>query len=64
MLEYINAGLIGYGYAGKTLHAQLLASTPGIQLRTIVSRDAANVKADWLTPTYKPSVRTRQEIFG
>lgn len=47
MLEYINAGLIGYGYAGKTLHAQLLASTPGIQLRTIVSRDAAKVKADW-----------------
>ena len=47
MLEYINAGLIGYGYAGKTLHAQLLTSTPGIQLRTIVSRDAAKVKADW-----------------
>ena len=47
MLEYINAGLIGYGYAGKTLHAQLLNSTPGIQLRTIVSRDAAKVKADW-----------------
>ena len=47
MLEYINAGLIGYGYAGKTLHAQLLASTPGIQLRTIVSRDAAKVQADW-----------------
>jgi scyllo-inositol 2-dehydrogenase (NADP+) len=47
MLEYINAGLIGYGYAGKTLHAPLLNSISGIRLKTIVSRDASKVKADW-----------------
>lgn len=47
MLEFINAGLIGYGYAGKTIHAPLLASIPGMKLHTIVSRDGAKVKTDW-----------------
>ena len=47
MLEYIHAGLIGYGYAGQTLHAPLLNSIAGIRLKSIVSRDGAKVKSDW-----------------
>jgi len=47
MLEYIHAGLIGYGYAGQTLHAPLLNSIAGIRLKSIVSRDGAKVKNDW-----------------
>lgn len=47
MYEHINAGLIGYGYAGQTIHAPLLAGTPGIQLHAIVSRDGDKVHADW-----------------
>lgn len=47
MYEQINAGLIGYGYAGQTIHAPLLAGTPGIQLHAIVSRDGDKVRADW-----------------
>lgn len=49
MLEYIHAGLIGYGYAGQTLHAPLLNSIAGIRLKSIVSRDGAKVKNDWPT---------------
>ena len=47
MLGSINAGLIGYGYASKTLHAPLLNATEGIRLSAISSRDGAKVKADW-----------------
>lgn len=47
MLGSINAGLIGYGYASKTLHAPLINATEGIRLCAISSRDGAKVKADW-----------------
>lgn len=47
MLEHINAGLIGYGYAGRTLHAPLLNATAGIHLHSIVSRDGDKVRAEW-----------------
>ncbi|BDU19070.1 oxidoreductase [Dyella sp. GSA-30] len=42
----IRAALIGYGYAGKTFHAPLIRSVPGLELATVVSRDAAKVHAD------------------
>ena len=43
----VRAGLIGYGYAGKTFHAPLIAATPGLQLACVASSDAAKVHADW-----------------
>lgn len=55
MLEFINAGLIGYGYAGKTLHAPLLNGTPGIRLHAITSRDANKVKRDWPAVSHYPT---------
>src|SRR5215469_12400213 len=33
----IRVGLIGYGYAGKTFHAPLIQSTPGLALTVIGS---------------------------
>ena len=39
-------GLIGYGYAGRTFHAPLLASEPGMALTLVASSDAARVHAD------------------
>jgi predicted dehydrogenase len=42
----IRVALIGYGYAGKTFHAPLIRSVPGLELATVVSRDAAKVHAD------------------
>jgi predicted dehydrogenase len=39
--------LIGYGLAGKVFHAPLIANTPGLQLTSVVARDAARVQADF-----------------
>ncbi len=42
----IRTALVGYGYAGRTFHAPLIQSTPGLQLVAIVSRNPAAVHAD------------------
>jgi predicted dehydrogenase len=46
MTDPIRVALIGYGYAGKTFHAPLLAAEPGLALTLVASRDAAKVLAD------------------
>ncbi len=43
----ISVGLLGYGYAGKTFHAPLIAGTAGLELMTIASSDAGKVHSDW-----------------
>jgi predicted dehydrogenase len=43
----LQVGLIGYGYAGKTFHAPLIAAVPDLRLAAIASSDAAKVHADW-----------------
>lgn len=40
-------GIVGYGYAGKTFHAPLIAGVPGLQWVGVSSSDAARVHADW-----------------
>lgn len=47
MTTPVRVGLIGYGYAGRTFHAPLISSVPGLQLRIVASRDATKVHADW-----------------
>jgi len=42
----LNVALVGYGYAGKTFHAPLIAATPGLALAAVVSSDPAKVAAD------------------
>jgi scyllo-inositol 2-dehydrogenase (NADP+) len=43
----LNVALIGYGFAGKTFHAPLIAHTPGLNLRAVVSSDRAKVLSDF-----------------
>ncbi len=43
----LKVGLIGYGYAGKTFHAPLVAAVPALSLAAVASSDAAKVHADW-----------------
>jgi len=43
----LRVGLIGYGYAGKTFHAPLVAAVPALELAAVASSDAAKVHADW-----------------
>jgi len=42
----LRVALVGYGYAGKTFHAPLIRSVPGLELATVVSRDPGKVHAD------------------
>jgi predicted dehydrogenase len=42
----VRVGLIGYGYAGKTFHAPLIRSVPGLQLTVVGSRKRDAVMAD------------------
>ena len=42
----LNVALVGYGLVGKVFHAPLIRHTPGLQLHTVVSSDAAKVHAD------------------
>jgi predicted dehydrogenase len=41
----LSVGLIGFGYAGRTFHAPLLQSTPGLRIAAVASRQAAAVHA-------------------
>src|SRR5438034_10127834 len=43
----IRAGLIGYGYAGKTFHAPLVQSVSGLALRVIGSAKREIVQAEF-----------------
>ena len=43
----LRVGLVGYGYAGRTFHAPLIAGVPGLVLAAVSSRDPARVHADW-----------------
>ncbi len=43
----LRVGLIGYGYAGKTFHAPLIAAVPDLGLVAVASSEAAKVHADW-----------------
>lgn len=46
----MNVTLVGYGFAGKTFHAPLIRSVPGLQLTTVVtSRVAAPTAEDVFT---------------
>jgi predicted dehydrogenase len=38
-------GLIGFGYAGRTFHAPLVAATPGLTLAAVASSDAGRVRS-------------------
>jgi predicted dehydrogenase len=43
----LKVGLVGYGYAGKTFHAPLIAAVPALHLVAVASSDPAKVHADW-----------------
>jgi predicted dehydrogenase len=41
----LRVGLVGFGFAGKTFHAPLIRTTPGLRLTAVSSSDAAKVHA-------------------
>lgn len=47
--DAINVALVGYGYSGRTFHAPLLSSTPGVRLHSIVTSDPSVAVHDFPT---------------
>jgi predicted dehydrogenase len=43
----LNAVLLGYGYAGKTFHAPLIAACRDLRLYGIVSSKPEQLATDW-----------------
>lgn len=43
----LRVGLVGYGFAGQTFHAPVLASVPGLSLVAVASSKPERVHADW-----------------
>ena len=52
----LNVALVGYGYAGKTLHAPLIDSVPGLKLVAVCSSKPEMVSVD------RPSVRVSRSV--
>ena len=47
MTSPVRAALVGFGYAGRTFHAPLIAACPDLRLEAVVSRQAEAVSALW-----------------
>jgi predicted dehydrogenase len=47
MAQALNVAVVGYGMAGKILHAAIAGATEGLVIHTVVSSDAGKVHADW-----------------
>ncbi len=58
----INIALIGYGFVGKTFHAPLIRSVPGLNLAFVASRDEEKVKRDLPDVTVIASRKQRSSI--
>jgi scyllo-inositol 2-dehydrogenase (NADP+) len=43
----VATGLIGYGLAGRAIHAPAIAGTPGLGLRAVATRQGEALQADW-----------------
>lgn len=46
-MQIIKVGLIGYGFSGRTFHAPVLNSVPGMVLHAVASSRPIEVQADW-----------------
>ncbi|WAT14508.1 oxidoreductase [Xanthomonas fragariae] len=56
MPKPFNLAVVGYGYVGRTFHAPLIASTPGLQLHCVVSSKPQQAQADF------PDVNVRADL--
>jgi len=52
----IGVGLVGYGFAGQTFHAPVLAAVPGLRLAAVASSQPDKVRRDWPQAAVVPDV--------
>jgi len=58
MTKTLNVALLGYGMAGKVFHAPLIAATPGLTLKTVVTSRTDQVAADHPGASVVPDIAT------
>jgi predicted dehydrogenase len=58
MSKSLNVALLGYGMAGKVFHAPLIAATPGLTLKTVVTSRVDQVAADHPGAAVVPDIAT------
>jgi predicted dehydrogenase len=51
----LKVGLVGYGFAGRTFHAPVVAGIPGLRLTAVASSNSAKVLADWPHAAVEPT---------
>lgn len=54
----LRTALVGFGYAGQTFHAPLIAATPGLDLAWIVSSNGDKVRSHWSDVAVTPEIST------
>ncbi len=52
----LRTALVGFGYAGQTFHAPLIAATAGLELACIVSSNADKVRRHWNDVAVTPDI--------
>lgn len=60
MKQEIRAGLIGYGFAGRTFHAPVLLAVPGLKLTKVVERSGHASKEHY---PWVETVRSADELY-
>jgi len=55
--QMLRVGLVGYGFAGQTFHAPVLAAVPGVKLVAVASSQPDKVRADWPAMAVVPDVQ-------
>lgn len=58
MTVQLRVGLMGYGFAGQTFHAPVVAAVPGLILAAVASSHPAKINADWPGVKVVPDVST------
>jgi predicted dehydrogenase len=58
MARTLNVALLGYGMAGKVFHAPLIAATPGLALKTVVTSRVDQVAAEHPGAAVVPDIAT------
>jgi predicted dehydrogenase len=56
MTTPLQVALVGYGFVGKTFHAPLIASVPGLALHSVVSSNPDAVHADFPAARVSPTL--------
>lgn len=55
-MALVRTALVGFGYAGQTFHAPLIASTPGLELAAIVSGNPERARGQWPDASVVPDL--------